>query len=302
MKLAFISCLLLILQVQYLGQEKNDEKILRVMSFNIRCGSCEDSSDINYWGKRKQIVFQLFKKYNPDIIGLQEAEIQQIKDIENEFEDFMWFGQGRDDGKEAGEFTAVFYKWKRLDPWSYDTDWLSETPEVPSKGWNAALNRTVTKAIFYDSKTESLLCFFNTHFDHIGNTARIESAKLIRKNVDEYSPFYPAIITGDFNFTEDSEGYKVLTSNKFEMEDLSPTVNYKPLLNSQYISEQPHYGGKITFNAFGKTTEFKKAIDFIFVNEQVKVLSHRTVTDTLEGLFPSDHFPVFVEIVFKDYE
>ena len=300
MKTRFIFYLFLLI-FQCFGQEKNDETILRIMSFNIRCGSCEDSSDVNHWSKRKQLVFQVLKKYNPDIIGLQEAEIQQIKDIENEFEDYKWIGKGRDDGKEKGEFTAVFYKWKRFDLWSYGTAWLSETPEVPSKGWDAALNRTVTDVHFADTKSKRTFWFFNTHFDHVGETARIESAKLLRKKSIEYSGGYePVIITGDLNFTENSEGYKVLTSNKLGMEELSPAVNYKPLLNSLYISEQPHHGGKITFNAFGKMTDIKSAIDYIFVNEEVKVLTHRTITESSEGLFPSDHFPVLVEIVFKD--
>ena len=300
MKSVFISILLLIVQFYSFPQDKDDEKILRVMSFNIRCGSCEDTSDVNYWSERKGRVFQLFKKYDPDIIGLQEAEIWQIKDIEKEFEEYKWIGAGRDDGKESGEFTAVFYKWKRFNPWENDTYWLSKTPDVPSKGWDAALNRTVTEVLFRDHKSELNFGFFNTHLDHMGKIARIESAKILRKRTSEYSGGYlPVILTGDFNFDENAENYKILTSGELEMEELNPSVKYEPLLNAQYISEKPHYGGKITFNAFGKKTDIESPIDFIFVNRYVKVLTHRVIDDTLEGLYPSDHFPVLVDILLK---
>lgn len=300
MKSVFISCLLLIVQFYSFSQDKDNEKILRVMSFNTRCGSCEDTIDVNHWSERKNRVFQLFKKYDPDIIGLQEAEIWQIKDIEKEFEEYKWIGAGRDDGKESGEFTAVFYKWKRFNPWEYDTYWLSKTPDVPSKGWDAALNRTVTEVLFRDHKSELNFGFFNTHLDHMGEIARIESAKILRKKANEYSGGYlPIIITGDFNLDENAEGYKILTSGELEIEELYPSVKYEPLLNAQYISEKPHYGGKITFNAFGKKTDIESPIDFIFVNKYVKVLTHRIIADTLEGLYPSDHFPVLADILLK---
>lgn len=300
MKYAFIFYLMSALLFQSFGQEKVDDKILKVMSFNIRCGSCEDTSDINYWDKRKIRIFQLLNMYDPDIIGVQEAELWQIIDLESEFNEYSWLGKGRDDGEDEGEFTAVFYKEKRFHAWDNYTYWLSETPDTPSVGWDAALNRTLTAVLFYDFKNEGIVCFFNTHFDHVGETARVESAKLVRKIVTEYSAKYPAVVTGDFNFTEDSEGYKVLTSGELAVENPIDDLKYKPLKNSKYISEQPHTGGDTTFNAFGKETDIKSAIDFIFVNDKVKVLTHQTIIDTYEGLFPSDHYPVLVEIVFKN--
>ncbi|MDZ7623686.1 MAG: hypothetical protein U5J96_04455 [Ignavibacteriaceae bacterium] len=122
----------------------------------------------------------------------------------------------------------------------------------------------------------------------------------MRKRVNEYSGGYlPIIITGDFNFDENADGYKILTSGELEMEDLISSIEYDSLLNSQHISEKPHYGGKITFNAFGKKTDIESPIDFIFVNKYVKVLSHRVIADTLEGLYTSDHFPVLVDIHLK---
>ena len=299
MKYGFIFYLVSVFLFQSFGQEKIDDKILKVMSFNIRCGSCEDTSDVNHWSKRKIRIFQLLNKFEPDIIGLQEAEIWQIADIDSEFNDYLWLGKGRHDGEKEGEFTAVFYKEKRFHAQDNFTYWLSETPDTPSVGWDAALNRTLTAVLFYDYLNEGIICFFNTHFDHVGETARVESAKFLRKIVTEYSGKHPAVVTGDFNFTKESEGYKALTSGELEVENTKDDLKYEPLINSEYISEKPHTGGDTTFNAFGRETDIKSAIDFIFVNDKVKVLTHQTIIDVPEGLFPSDHYPVLVELLFK---
>jgi endonuclease/exonuclease/phosphatase family metal-dependent hydrolase len=282
------------------AQEATGKNTLNVMSFNIRCASCENSSSINNWSKRKERVFQIIEKYDPDIIGLQEAEIGQIRDIANKFEAYKWVGKGRDDGKEAGEFTAVFYKRDRLLLNNTYTYWLSETPSVPSKGWDAAYRRTVTVALFKDSRTESTFCVINTHLDNVGVTARNESAKMLRKTADEYSPDIPVIITGDFNCTEDSKAYDVLTVGQSKLDSLHSGTDNIPLFNSQYLSETPHTGGKITFNGFGSNTEIENPIDFIFVNDRVKVLSHQIITDLPDGLYPSDHFPVLVKLVCEE--
>lgn len=281
------------------AQEVTGNNTLKVLSFNIRCATCEDSGSINHWSKRKERVFQIIDKYDPEIIGLQEADIGQIRDIANEFKDYKWVGKGRDDGKEAGEFTAVFYKRDRLLLNNAYTYWLSETPSVPSKGWDAAFRRTVTAALFKDSRTESSFCIINTHLDNVGVTARVESAKMLRKTAAEYSPDFPVIITGDFNCTEDSKAYDILTVGQSKSDSLHPGKDDIPLFNSQYLSETPHTGGKITFNGFGSNTEIENPIDFIFVNNRVKVLSHKIITDLPDGLYPSDHYPVIIEIVCK---
>lgn len=284
------------------AQEVTGTDTLRVMSFNIRCAVCEDSSSINHWSKRKLRVFQIIDKYDPDIIGLQEAEIGQIRDIANEFEGYKWIGKGRDDGKEAGEFTAVFYKTDRLllnDTYTY---WLSETPSVPGKGWDAAYRRTLTVALFNDSRTQSPFYIINTHLDNVGATARIESAKMLRRTAGEYSPDYPVILSGDFNCTEDSKPYKILTANESEPDSIYPDLESSPLLNSEYLTETPHTGGKITFNGFGSRTDIKNPIDFIFVNDRVKVLSHQIITELPDGLYPSDHFPVLIKLVCEDFK
>ncbi len=284
------------------AQEITGTNSLRVMSFNIRCAACEDSSSINHWSKRNERVFQIIDKYDPDIIGLQEAEIGQIQDVANKFQEYKWVGKGRDDGKEAGEFTAVFYKQDRLLLDNTYTYWLSETPSVPGMGWDAAYRRTATVAILKDSITENSFCIINTHLDNVGVTARIESAKMLRKTAGKYSPDYPVIITGDFNCTEDSKPYRVLTADRSELDSLYPGKDNIPLFNSQYLSETPHTGGKITFNGFSSSAEIEKPIDFIFVNDRVKVLSHQTITELPGGLFPSDHHPVLIEIICRGFK
>jgi endonuclease/exonuclease/phosphatase family metal-dependent hydrolase len=265
---------------------QNDQQIIKVMTFNIRCAACEKESDVNHWSKRKNLVAQLIIKYIPDIIGLQEAEKIQIEDLMNLLKGYNWFGAGRDDGKETGELTAVFYKEDRFILREQSTLWLSVTPDIPSKGWDAAFNRTLTKARIEDKLTGKNFHFFNTHFDHKGEFARTESAKLILNEVQKVSNDFPVVLTGDLNAIPTSEPYKLLIKDQI-------------LFDANEISEKPHYGGIVTFNGFGKIMGLGNTIDYIFVNDKVDVLSHGVITDTFDERYPSDHYPVIAEIIFK---
>jgi len=263
---------------------------IKVISFNIRCQSGENEEDVNYWGSRKYLVAELIEQCSPDIIGMQEAEKRQIDDLEVLLEGYSWLGIGRDDGKEVGEYSAIFYNNSKFDVVWDSTFWLSPTPQIPSNGWDANLNRIVTYALMKIKADENEFYFLNTHFDHQGDTARYESAKLIVKTVMEIPIYYPVIVTGDFNCTSDSDPYKVITGDT--------TVTGNPLLfDARYISATPHFGGGNTFNGFGKIEEPYRKIDFIFVSDKVTVDSHGIITDKFNGLFPSDHFPVWAEIV-----
>ena len=257
------------------------------MTYNIRCGYCEESSDVNNWSKRKFLVAYLIKINNPDLIGLQEAEQFQIKDLVKMLDDYDYYGVGRDDGKIKGEAAAVLFKKNRFRMESEKTFWLSETPEKISKGWNAALNRTVTIVRLKDLKSSKEFYFFNTHLDHIGEKARTESSRLIIDEINKTASALPVILTGDFNYTSSAEGYKIIIQKLFDAER---------------ISETESKGGDITFNGFGKDIKPDNKIDFIFVNDKFDVLNHTIDTTTYNGLYPSDHFPVISEVKFKYLE
>ncbi len=280
MKKIFFSLLLIFFSLELFAQAEN----IKVMTYNIRCGYCEDSSSVNHWSKRKFLLAYLIKNHNPDLISLQEVEQFQIKDIIKMLDDYDFYGVGRDNGKEKGESAAILYRKNRFVPLSEKTLWLSETPEKISKGWDAALNRTVTILKIKDSKSDKEFYYLNTHFDHMGEKARTESSKLISKIVSEFTSIYPIILTGDFNYTSTSEGYKIISNT---------------LSDANFIFQTKSTGGTITFNGFGKEIEPDNKIDFIFVNNHLDVLTHLIDTTTYNGLYPSDHYPVLSEIRLK---
>lgn len=247
-----------------------------VMSYNIRCGFCEDSSSVNNWSYRKYLTAYLIHTHKPDLIGLQEAEMFQVNELIEMLDEYDWYGVSREDGKEKGESTAILYKKERFKPLTKQTLWLSETPELVSKGWDAALNRTVTIIKFYDKFLNKEFYYANTHFDHVGEVARKESSRLIVNLLSEYLVQYPIIFSGDLNYTSTSEGYKILSSK---------------LIDAKAIAEKES-GGNITFNGFGNDIQPDNKIDFIFVNDKVKVLNHIVDTTLFNGLYPSDHYPV----------
>jgi endonuclease/exonuclease/phosphatase family metal-dependent hydrolase len=277
----YVIILLLVLLTQsLLAQTEN----IKVMTYNIRCGYCEDSSSVNNWSNRKYLVAYLIKSHKPDLIGLQEAEMFQVNELIEMLDEYNWYGVSREDGKEKGESTAILYKKKRFEPLIKQTLWLSETPGLVSKGWDAALNRTVTIIKLKDKKSGEEFYYANTHFDHIGEQARTESSKLIVSEIGKYSTNYPVILSGDFNYTSSSEGYKIIITK---------------LSDAKTISKMKSVGGSITFNGFGKDIQPDNKIDFIFVNDKVEVLNHIIDTALFNGLYPSDHYPVISEIKIK---
>lgn len=253
---------------------------LTVMSFNIRLNVESDKN--NAWPKRKQDVADLLTYYHPDYFGVQEALPEQMKDIKTGLKNYDYIGVGRDDGKEKGEFSAIFYDTNRLDVVKSGTFWLSETPERPSKGWDAALNRICTYAVFKDKKSKKEFLAMNLHFDHIGNVARVKSSELILKKIKELNPKnLPVTLSGDFNLTDDSEPIKILSRN---------------MKDTFYHSETKHYGPVGTFTAFDVNTVPKDRIDYIFT-QGFTIRSHRHINDRRENLlYPSDHFPVIVHL------
>lgn len=252
------------------------------MTFNIRLSL--DSDKENSWANRKTEALQLMNYYRPDFFGVQEALPQQMVNIKNGLTNYNSVGVGRDDGADKGEYSAIFYDETKLKMLNSGTFWLSETPDRPSKGWDAAYNRICTYALFKLKKGGKKFWAFNVHFDHIGNEARKNSAKLILEKIKNFkTKNLPVVLTGDFNLTEDSEPIKILSKN----------------MNDAYChSKTKPYGPKGTFTAFDIMKAPKDRIDYIFVKD-FTVLNYRVINDRLENLlYPSDHFPVISEIRF----
>lgn len=252
------------------------------MSFNIRLNL--DSDKENSWTNRKQDAIDLLNYYQPDYFGVQEALPEQMKDIKNGMKNYDYVGVGRDDGKDKGEFSALFYDTEKLQVLKSGTFWLSETPEKPSKGWDAAYNRICTYAFFKDKKSKKEFLAMNIHFDHVGNVARVKSADLILKKAKEMNPKnLPVILSGDFNLTEESEPVKILSAQ---------------LKDTYYHSEKKHYGPAGTFTGFNINEIPQNRIDYIFT-KGFTIKSHRHINDRRENLlYPSDHFPVLVDLQF----
>ncbi|NQT63772.1 MAG: endonuclease/exonuclease/phosphatase family protein [Candidatus Marinimicrobia bacterium] len=259
---------------------------LAVMTFNIRLNLASDGD--NAWPNRKEMAVSMIRFYEPDVFGVQEAKEGQVNDLSERFPEYAWIGVGRDGGKQAGEYMAIFYLKSRLNLLQKETFWLNEHPESPGLGWDAAYNRVVTWGHFRDLKTKKTFFHFNTHFDNRGEVARQESAKLLLSKIRTIAGSSALIVTGDFNTYPDSEPYRILTGSEL-------------LTDAKTITQAPHHGPSRTFNGFDleslKTME--RPIDYIFVSKDISVLKHATLSDTFDGYFPSDHMPVTATITIK---
>lgn len=259
---------------------------LNVMTFNIRYNTVADS--LNAWPYRKDKAASQILFHDVTVLGVQEALHEQVVDLQQRLTSFKYVGKGRDDGKQKGEYAAIFYDTTRLQLLETQTFWLSEQPTVPgSKGWDAAITRIVTWAKFKDRKTKKQFYAFNTHFDHMGKTARKESAALLLSKVKEIAGSYPSVVTGDFNAQPSDEPIQVITDS----------ANPDHLTDSKSISITPHYGPAGTFNGFKQKEATDQPIDYIFVKNGGRVLKHATLSQSWEGRFSSDHFPVLAVIV-----
>ena len=269
------------------GDAQWDEQVpLRVMSFNIRLDTPHDG--LHAWPYRKDRVFSLLRFHRPDIIGLQEVRGAQLADLEASLSGFAWLGVGRDDGREAGEFAAIFYRLERLELLDQGNFWLSKTPDVPgSINWKACCIRIVTWAKFLDRLTGQVFFLFNTHFDQASKKARRKSASLLLERLPAIAADAPLIVTGDLNCGEHSKPYHILTQGPF--------ADGGHLQDAKVQSLTPHYGPTATFHAF--TGILRSRIDYIFVVNGIRVLQHATLTDHWGGRYPSDHYPVIADMV-----
>ncbi len=276
---------LLILTVSVLGimtcsQQKPLE--LQVSSYNLRMDTQYDS--LNSWEYRKDKVNDLILFHDFDFIGTQEGFHHQLLDI-CRIENYAYVGGGRDDGKDEGEHSAIVYKSDRFEVIDNGDFWLSETPDVPGKGWDATCcNRICSWAKFRDVETKKEFYFFNVHFDHQGVIARKESGKLMVEKMREIAGDFPIISTGDFNSRPDTEQIQLLSN----------------FLNDSYeVSETPPYGPAGTFTRRFENPITKHRIDYIFVSDHFDVSKYAHLTDNDGVYYPSDHIPVSAKITMK---
>jgi len=274
-----LSFFLLLFALPVFAQKKSAP--INVITYNIRLNVASDG--INAWPNRKDNVKALVKFHDADILCVQEALPEQF-DALLENSNFDVIGVGREDGKRKGEFSAVYFDKDRFTKKEGGTFWLSQTPDVPSKGWDAALNRVCSWVKLYDKLNKKEFIVFNTHYDHIGVQARIESAKLLKQKIQQIAPNLPVIFTGDLNVTPETEA--IATIKSF-------------LLDSKAISVEPPYGPDGTFNAFDFNSELKNRIDYVFVNQKFQVQKYAVLTDSKDKRYYSDHLPVFVRLYIR---
>lgn len=265
---------------------QSDEEGLRVMSYNIRYLNNRDGDDV--WPNRRDAVFETIRQ--ADVVGLQEVVLEQFEQIRAATPEMQWYGVGRDDGQQAGEMTAIGWRTDRCKVTNKGTFWLSDTPnEVGSRGWDAALPRVASWIEFTDSRQGMELLLVNTHFDHVGLAARLQSAKLLRTWIAKNRGDRPAILTGDLNATEDQPPLQMLLK--------SSDVDAQPLTDARAVTQTPDEGPTGTWNGFKQISEGRR-IDYIAIVGDLQVTKYRTLDPrTAEDRFASDHLPLMATFV-----
>lgn len=257
------------------GKPENTE--LKVMSYNIRLGSANDGT--NSWAMRYMATGEMLDDQKPDVFGVQEALDYQVRYIE-EMCGYEYVGVGRENGKSEGEHMAIFWNKKTVSMLKWGTFWLSETPEKPSMGWDAACRRTATWALMKDKRTGKKFYFINTHLDHKGAEAQKNGLKLIVDRLSEINPDgYPMVLTGDFNITPDN---KALTELDAKMQSARKIAEKTDSLD--------------TYNGWGRGSG---VIDYIYVSGFSSCPEFQTVVKRYnDRKFVSDHYPVVARLIF----
>jgi endonuclease/exonuclease/phosphatase family metal-dependent hydrolase len=259
---------------------------MNTMTWNIRYNNPADGD--NSWPKRKDWVAKIIIKNNVDIAGFQEVLVDQLEDLQVRLPEMDVYGVGRDDGRNAGEFTPIFFRRDRFELAEKSTFWLSPTPDkTASRGWDAALPRIASWVKLKDLRTGTMFYVMNTHFDHRGPQARAESAVLLLKQLREHFVDHPVILTGDLNTTPDSPPYDTLTGKGTQTDAV--------YFDAYRHSAQKPQGPDSTWNGFEAIVPHRR-IDFVFTTKTVTVERFRTLDDNRDGRFPSDHLPVIAEL------
>jgi endonuclease/exonuclease/phosphatase family metal-dependent hydrolase len=260
---------------------------LRVMTFNIRCDS--GSSHEQRWDVRGPFIAEVIRAAAPDLLGTQEVLPNQWDTLRSTLPEYDVAGVGREDGRRKGEAAAIYYRRDRFEKLDGGDFWLSETPEVVgSKGWDADYwMRICTWVRLRDKADGRPILWFNTHFDHSGPIARLESAKLVRQRLGEYAkPDDDLLVTGDFNCGQASPPYAALVDGE------------PPRLIDAYRAvhpagvDGPEDG---TFHGFNGNHDGER-IDWVLMSHRWKATSARIDRTARDGRLPSDHFPVVVDL------
>jgi len=255
---------------------------INVASYNLRYNNSGDGP--NAWPARKDTVKALIRYHGFDIIGTQEGLADQIADL-GLMDEFDHVGVGRDDGKDAGEHSAIFFRKRRFTLLGKGDFWLSETPDHPSFGWDArCCHRIASWARLRDRATARVFYVFSVHFDHEGEQARRNSADLMLRKIADITHGEPVICVGDFNSTPDTVQIQAMS---------------KTLRDARSASQAPPYGPAGTYNGFHPDKPALDRIDYIFVDRRFEVLKYAALTDSVDARYPSDHFPITARVILK---
>ena len=261
---------------------------LYVGTYNIRYNNPNDEKEGNAWAQRCPQLCDFINFEQPEIFGTQEVLVDQLHDLIKGLDGYGYIGVGRDDGKEKGEYAAIFYKKDQLSLLDSGNFWLSPTPERASLGWDAACIRICTWGKFQDKISGKQFYFFNTHMDHVGTVARRESARLILKRINQLSKGLPTILTGDFNVDQTDEIYQFFSNSG--------------VLRDCYTNALQRMAPTGTWNDFMQDSRSKSRIDHIFVSSDFKVPHYAIFTNSYwlgkSRRNISDHYPVMVKLIF----
>ena len=277
MKKLIIFVSLLFLAMAYGKAE--DKEVLKIATFNLRMDTPSDGE--NAWFHRKDMVNDLIRFYGFDLFGTQEGFTHQLNDILR-LSDYRFIGVGRDDGKDAGEHCAIFYRSDRFKVLDQGDFWLSEHPEKPGRGWDGTCcNRICTWGKFEDLKNHKQFYFFNVHYEYEGDVARRESSNLMISRIKSIAGKQPVFLTGDFNAFPTEEPIRILNDSGF--------------LNDSYkITKEAPFGPVCTYHGYDSTIKTEERLDYIWVTDSIQIDKYGVLTNTLYGHTPSDHFPVMV--------
>lgn len=266
--------------------EAVSELELKVITYNVRFDNPADGQ--HNWQYRREAAAALIRSLSADLVGTQEVLQNQLDDFLERLPNYGHLGVGREDGRLAGEFSAILYRRDRFRVVDSGNFWLSPTPEIPgSRGWDAACERIVTWGLFEEIASGIRLAFFNTHFDHVGEVARRESAGLLLQKIQSLAAGLPVILSGDFNARPETEPISIILNSGF-------------LFDARIRAASVH-GPFWSFHAFGRLPEEQRPlIDFIFVSRHFEVLEYWDIFDRVGEIYYSDHNPILVRLKLKE--